>query len=406
MIRALRRKFVLIAMGSLLIILVAIISAINGLSLYQMNRTADAMLAFLARNGGSFPEFDRRREPDPPFAPPMNEETRFATRYFTVRTDAQGAILQIDTGHIAAISEADAERCALTALAGPSTGYVGAYKYLLSQEADGLLLVFLDCRAQIESARALLAITCLIGLLLCAVMFVLLSVFSRHAVAPIAQSIEKQRRFITDASHEIKTPLSIIAASADALSLDVGDSEWIESIRRQIARMNGLVADMVSLSRMDEDRARLTMLDFSISDAVREAAEPFEKVAEAAGKRLRIAVQTGLSYRGDEAAIRQLVSLLLDNAVKYASAGGEIRLTLAREGRSTVLCAVNPCDRVPEGDLSRLFRRFYRDDESRSRESGGHGLGLSVAQAITLAHKGRLVAERRGDTMIAFSAIL
>jgi signal transduction histidine kinase len=223
---------------------------------------------------------------------------------------------------------------------------------------------------------------------------------------PIAESYEKQRRFITDASHEIKTPLAIIEANTEVIEMDNGESEWTDSIRNQVKRLTGLTEKLVFLSRMEEEDNPLTMVDFSLSDAVSETAQSFEAVAAAQQKTLTSEIEPRITYHGDEASLRQCVSLLLDNAMKYSTENGAIRLTLSRSGKNITLTLWNSAQGLTPGKQDILFERFYRPDSSRSRQTGGSGIGLSVAQAIVLAHKGKINARSDDGVSILFTITL
>ena len=243
----------------------------------------------------------------------------------------------------------------------------------------------------------------IIGLL---VVFVLVCFFSKTVTKPMAESYEKQKRFITDASHEIKTPLTIIDANTEVLEMMEGENEWTVSIRKQIARLTALTEKLVFLSRMDEDSTRLEMLEFNISDAILDTAMPFETVAESKGKTLDISVAPDINYTGSETNIRQMVSLLLDNAIKYSSENGSIRLNFSTNGKLKILSLWNTVDEIETGKLDYLFDRFYRIDKSRNSKTGGFGIGLSVVQAIVQAHNGKVSAKSEDGKSIEFTISL
>ena len=224
--------------------------------------------------------------------------------------------------------------------------------------------------------------------------------------------MEKQKQFITDASHELKTPLAIISANAEVLEMIEGKSEWTESIRNQIGRMSELVQNLVTLSRMEEENIHTVFTGFSLSDAVSETAEPFGTLAESKGLQLQTEITGQITFCGDEKSIRQMLSILLDNAVKYAVKDNEteqkekkadrrILVSLSRQGNYAILAVSNAVEEMPEKP-ERLFDRFYRADESRTRESGGYGIGLAVARAAAEAHKGKITAEKESEHRIAF----
>lgn len=410
MIKKLRRKFVTIAMSSLLIILLIIIGIINGISFYQIDDRANHLLQILSENNGVFPKAEPKKEKIPPsklnLGRQTTEETPFETRYFWAKADAEGNIYQININHIAAITEEQALTFSRQALEkGRHKGFIRLYKYQVTQQNEEQFIVFIDRSSQLEGALFLLLISCFVGAAALLIMFLFVFIFSKWAIRPVAESMEKQKQFITDAGHEIKTPLSIIAANADVLELQSGSSEWLDSIRGQIRRLNKLVNDMLTLSKIDEDAAP-PLVPLNISETIREAAEPFLALAEANEKKLELQIRPGLNVSGDAEKLRQLVNILLDNAVKYAADGSEIQLLFGGSGRYVRLDVRNLCDTVPQGDLNRLFDRFYRVDQSRSRQTGGYGIGLSIAAAIVRLHKGKIFAQIVEEDTICFTTLL
>lgn len=231
-------------------------------------------------------------------------------------------------------------------------------------------------------------------------------IFSRLAVKPFAESYQKQKRFITDASHEIKTPLTIIEANTEVLNMEYGENEWLKSTSNQVKRLTKLTERLVYLSRMDEEREVLQKTDFSISDAVYEAARSFKAMAKSQNKTLNISVQPNVSYYGDESSIIRLVSLLLENAMKYSDDEGTVSLKFCTNGKNKVLSVKNTVAEIQKGKLDMLFDRFYRIDKSRNSQTGGFGIGLSVAKAIVNAHKGKITAVSADGKSIEITAVL
>lgn len=232
-------------------------------------------------------------------------------------------------------------------------------------------------------------------------------IFSRVAVRPIVESYRKQQRFITDASHEIKTPLAVISAANDVLEIEAGESEWTQSIAAQVTRLKSLTERLVFLARMDEGATQFEKTDLDLSELVEYASEPFCAVAESRGKRLVRDIEAELHVQGDISALSQVMELLLDNATRYASDGSEIELALKKRSRGGVTLQVsNAVDAMPEGELERLFDRFYRADTSRNSQTGGSGVGLSVAQAIVEAHGGNIRAQALDAHTICFTVTL
>ena len=227
-----------------------------------------------------------------------------------------------------------------------------------------------------------------------ALFFFVILFFSGRIIRPVQESYEKQKRFITDAGHEIKTPLTIIQADADVLEMDVGENEWLADIQKQAKRLSGLTNDLVYLSRMEEAQDTMQMIEFPFSDVVSEAAASFQSLAQTQGKTFLCEVPPMLSFTGNEKAIHQLVSLLLDNALKYSPDNGTVSLTVEKQNKALQLSVFNTtADFIAKEQLSLLFERFYRTDPSRNSQTGGYGIGLSVAKAIVSAHNGKIQAK-------------
>ena len=223
----------------------------------------------------------------------------------------------------------------------------------------------------------------------------------------MAESYEKQRQFITNAGHEIKTPLTIIGADADLLELENGESEWLSDIKHQVTRLTGLTNDLIYLSRMDEERPQLQCIKFSLSDVTEDVVQSFQGPAKAHRKELVTDIQPLLSFTGDEKAIRQLVSVLLDNAVKYSPEGGIISVRLKQEGCFLKLAVSNTTVQpVEKEQLNHLFDRFYRADQSRNSSTGGYGLGMSIAHSIVTVHKGKIRAESSAENALTIFVTL
>ncbi len=236
--------------------------------------------------------------------------------------------------------------------------------------------------------------------------FILVSVFSKRAINPVVRNMEKQKRFITDAGHEIKTPLAIISANTDVLELTTGESEWITSIRNQIGRLDKLVKNLLLLARMEEGNIERTRQEFDLSRCVKRIANSFLAVAESQSKRLSISIVPHIQLHGEEGAMEQLISTLLDNAMKYSDTNGEIRISLMPLKKGIKLEVYNTVEYIESKNLDRFFDRFYRADESRSRETGGYGIGLSIASSIVEAHHGRISVHSDDGRSVIFTVII
>ena len=419
MIRDLRKKFILVAMLSTMLVLTAIMGVVNFSNYREMLDRADEMTALLEQNDGKFPEEPSWHEQDdtetPPAKPENDEkdksrfsvETPFETRYFTVTVDENGEVTDCDLDRIAAVDEETAEEYTQTAQQkNKTTGFQGIYRYRVTETEDGAKYVFLDCRREISNFRTVLVTTISVSLLGLAAVFVLVVIFSRMVFRPVEESIQKQKRFITDASHELKTPLTIIDANTEVMEMESGESQWTKSTRKQIQRLSGLVQQLVTLSRLDEEKGLEEKCEFNLSEAVSECVQPYESLAQTCEKNLTLNIEEDITYTGDERSIRQLAGILMDNAVKYSSENGNITLTLKKKGKKIFLEVYNDADDLPQGKLDVLFERFYRLDSSRNSCTGGSGIGLSVAKAIVQAHKGKITAENKNGRGLTITVIL
>lgn len=406
MIRALRLKFTALSMAALAVLLVVIVAGMNLLNYNTVIQEADDILSVLSQNRGSFPEFlDEKKGGMPKH---MSPETPYESRFFSVLLNDDGNVIQTDTSRIKAVDPADALAYAASALQqGRSQGFVEEYRFVCTAEDDTLRLTFLDCGRKLHSFRTFLMASIAMAVVGFVVFSLVILFFSGKLLRPVAESYEKQKRFITDAGHEIKTPLTIISADVDVLELELeGENEWLSDIRRQAGRLSALTNDLVYLSRMEECAEPMPMIEFPFSDVVSETAASFQALAQTQEKDLRCDIQPMLTLNGSEKAIRQLVNILLDNALKYSPTGAAIRLSLMPQGRQMKLTVFNPTETpIPKDDLDVLFDRFYRLDASRSSQTGGYGIGLSVAKAIVTAHGGKIRASTQDGRSLQITAV-
>lgn len=429
MIKRLQKQFILVAVSAATVVMLLVLGVILTTAYARTGKEADRLLTAIADNDGQFPRSRRAQQDEDKAAAEsedapnpqanaavrrddvvpkrlMSAEAPFETRYFFVRLDSAGNAAKTHMGNIAAVSEAQAVDYAKGIVAGNKTsGYEGVYRYLARKTGEDTLVVFVDCGRDMESF-AIFRNTCLIVFTVSlAGIFLLVLLFSKAAVRPVAESYSKQKQFITDASHELKTPLTVISANTELLEMENGENEWTRSIRNQVSRLVSLTNSLVDLSRMQEDKP-LVMTDFSLSDAVAESAEPYIGTAARQGKTLRADIEKNLSYNGSEQDVRKLVGILLDNAVKYTAEGDCIELSLKKPGRNHVITVRNPAEGIKPGAHSEMFARFYRGDDSRNSETGGYGIGLSIAQSIVEAHKGKISACSEDGKSLTITALL
>lgn len=408
MIRKLRFKLVGITMLSLLLVLALIIGLLNLTSYLGIVRSADSILA-AARDGGWLFSGGRPRfvwrSVDPRFRTP---DLPYEVFFFAVRIAPDGNWTSFNVENAATVDEEKVAEYTQRILAsGREHGFVDSYRYLLYDARNGgRELIFFNCGLMLMAHRMVLFISLAISWIGYMLVFLLAVLLSKRIVKPFSENYEKQRRFITDAGHELKTPLTIIDADAEVLSMELGDdNEWLTDIRQQSKRLAGLTHDLIALSRMEEAE-RAQMIEFPLSDVVSEAAASFQALSRAQGRRFEMRVEPMLSCTGDEKGIAQLVSILLDNAVKYSASGGEIALTLEKRGKNIALCVENAVENFSQETLDNMFERFYRGDSSRSSQTSGYGLGLSIARAIVAAHKGKITAALRDARTLAITVTL
>ena len=420
MIRKLQKKFIVAAIIAVFLVLLLLIGAINIINYRSLVADADSTLQILAENGGSFPGQMLRPQQDAP--PPEGGRTgaleprpgdfgelAYQSRYFAAWFDADGNCTRLDLENVASQTEEDARSLAESVYAkSGDRGFADAYRYRRTSADGETMLLFLNCQRELATFRTFLYASAGISAIGLLAVFLLLVLFSGRIVRPIAESYEKQKRFITDAGHELKTPITIIQADADVLAseLEAEDNEWITDIRRQTHRLAELTSDLVYLSKMEETDAALAMQAFPLSELAEETAQSFRSVARAQNKQFDASIAPDLQICGDEKAVAKLLSILLDNAMKYSTPEGTVTLALERVGKNARLTVRNSTAPMEPGNADHLFERFARADASRSSETGGFGLGLAIAKAVTEAHKGRIHAESEDGVSLKVTAEL
>ncbi len=404
MIKKLRIKLVAASMVSLLLVLFGIESIVGFLNYTKIIRDADRILEVLQENSGRFPKkFPGERKQGRPFFSP---ELPYESRYFSVLFHAQGEIISVDTGKIASIDTGTAMEYARKVWAKQSEkGFVNHYRYLACPAAEGMRIIFVDCGRQLDSFQNLVITASIVSLLGLLLVLLLLVYLSSRIVKPFSDNYEKQKRFITDAGHELKTPLTIIDADTEVLEMDVGENEWLGDIRNQTKRLTDLTNALILLSRMEEGRQKERMIEFPLSDVVLETVSAFQAPAKIQEKALDSTVTPMISMKGDEKAIRGLLTILLDNALKYSDEKGTIALTLEKQKNRIFLTVYNTTGQIKKEQTGHLFERFYRMDASRNAQTGGYGLGLSIAAATVASHKGKITAETEDEKSLRITVM-
>lgn len=419
MIRRLRNKFIRIATLSVAAVMLVLTLILNVANVVSTDSDLRQTLDMIYENEGTIPQThtlgvppdtqtgESAPAPRPDKGGPFNQETPFSTRFFVLRYQDDGTLDNADLNRIAAVTSDTVDEYLAAALThGEGYGIYKTYRYVVhSTRENHKIAIFLDSYQQLRTIRNVLLWSLAADAACILLVFLLVVVFSRRAIDPVVQSAQRQKQFITDASHELKTPITVISTSLRVLEMEVGKQKWIDKAQAQTEKLTALVNSLVTLSRMDEEESPLKMSPFSISEAVTQTAESFRDFAAERGLGLHVSAAPALTYCGDEYAVRQLVSILMDNAVKYAAADSEIAVTLEKARHGVRLAVSNACEPIGEKDLSRMFDRFYRVDPSRNAATGGFGIGLSIARSIAEGHKGSITADYK-DGRICISAVL
>ncbi len=408
MIYKLRKKMLMICCSSVIGVFSLILVLIGIFTTRQINANMDMMTDRISDGNGVFLPFDQDN-PIPPsngqFPGFFTEESPFSTRFFTVWLNDTGKIVGENIDSISSVTREQAHQYAQAVMSsGRERGWSDHFRYKVFDTDRGQGIVFVDGSTSQFLSRTIVLIAGLVLLASMSVIIVLIVLLSKRAVRPIAQSYEKQKQFVTDANHELKTPLTLILTNLDIMESELGHSEWIDDIRVEGQRMGSLISQLTALSRLDEDQIQMSVSDFSISDLCYDTLSEFAPMVENKGFSLTFEIQSHVQYAGDEGAIRQLVAILLDNAIKYCDPAGNIFVSLSAN-RQTSIAIENTFCNVDQVELDRLFDRFYRADKARTAGSG-FGIGLSLARSIAEKHNGDIYAYKAGPDRIGFKVIL
>lgn len=406
MIAILQKKFIKTAMLAITILLLVLLGAINIINYYSMEDQTDRLLMILYENQEKPPRpFPPHESVENLFRPHISEDSALSARYFSVIFDENGEIIYSDVSHIAAVTQTEAETYAQNALIHQSYyGKIDDYKYCIRSTPSGYTAIFLQIAPQITGFLRIVVLSIGMGFLCWCGMLLLVIALSKRTIRPIAENFEKQKQFVTNAGHEIKTPLSIILANTEALELYQGESKWSQNIRTQTIRLNGLMQQLLLLAKMDETNSlQMTKQELSFSELLQQIIDSFSAPAQLHQIQLQTKIQPNIQFLGNAEYLSQLFSILLDNALKYTKKAGTISISLYQNENGIFLQQSNTCDTLEDIDTTRLFDRFYRADRARTQKSGGYGIGLSVAYAIVQAHHGTIQAQIQKPDKIIFT---
>lgn len=404
MIKKLQRKFIIAAGSSLLAVLILILGITLSINYISLTRRSDQILSLLAENDGKFP--DTAMEPpaagskkpvSDETAPPQKDrrfvEIPFESRYFSVLFGENGSIRSIDTGKVAAVDSALAKKYAETIFQnGRRSGFLKNYRFLSQKVDDGATrIIFLDQRRELEQFSDFLAASIIVSLTGLVLVLLLLCLVSERIVRPVIEGYEKQKHFITDAGHELKTPLAIIDADVAVLEMEKGEDEWTADIKKQTNRLALLTANLIYLAKLEEQQGQMTLVPVNVSALLEKTLASFEAPARSRDLTIWPDISSGLSVVGGVRELESLFHLLLDNAITHCPPQDEIDISLKQSKKGVVFEITNTAPNLSREQLSGLFERFYKTDASREKREaggGGFGIGLAVVKAIAEAHKG------------------
>lgn len=425
MVKTLQKKFIITAMAAVSLLLVALIGGINITNCIVAGRQSGRQLEMLADTERQLMEQGKPgihkdgllhffKPPKPGkakggdlFNPPIDEDMAMSLRFFVVRLGEDGEAGQADVSRISSVGREEAVGYAGQAVQqNKEYGHVDNFKFKTVIVDNAKAIVFLDVSGQFRSMVAVFAVSASIAAVCWFFMLLFVILLSRRAIRPIAENIQRQKQFVTDAGHELKTPLAIIQANVDAMELINGETKWSRNIKQQSIRLSSLTQDLLTLAKIDEAGHEIRMENINISSLFHESLQSFYEAAALREITVECSIQPGIFLCVNRSYIQQLASILFDNAVKYADEGGRICVSLCRQEKGMVLEVTNSCEKLPQEPADKLFGRFYRPDSARTQKKGGYGIGLSAAYAIVAAHKGSIRARYLEGNKIMFQVVL
>ncbi len=415
-IHRLRRKFLFLAFIAVVLILAGALGLINTITYMKMRGEVDTLLDVIVQNDGVLPVHQPGTSTQSWLSDPewFNDTPEFAhqTRYFSVVMDEKGKIQRLNLSNISAFTELQAleiaSRLAETNASQPVRGMFknkrASYAYEVSErDAGGKLVVVMDCTRDVGAVEAFSRYSLRFGLV-CVILYLLvLGFLSNYAIRPFVENMESQKRFITNAGHELKTPVAIISANAEALELISGKSQWTDNILVQVKRVTRLINELIMLARMGEkNQKQLNLEPVDVSQCFTDAVHSFAPLVENEKKKLESQIPEGIEAESDPKYLYEIFTIFMDNAAKYCDDGGTIRAVLEPHGKKGFRALVSNDYKNGAGqDYTHFFERFYRGDESHNSQKAGYGIGLSMAQEATRLLGGKIQVEYR-DGVITF----
>lgn len=411
-----KRKIVAAIMSALVLLFLGTLAVIY-LSSYREMASANrnmldryAQLYTLEARPENHPEDPRQpglsipsRRPDGP----RFEDTpafQLSTFYSVAVSKADRSVLAMDNSGRDIYTDDELQEYALQIVeSGKSGGIKGRLIYAAVDKGSYTLVAFIDNTIMQDSMTTLFRYTLIFGSIAIILLFFVAIFLANRIVHPLEENYQKQKQFISDAGHELKTPVSVVSANAEMLQRQIGENQWLNNIQYENARMGALVTQLLELARTENVAPEMAAVD--LGRIVMGETLPFETVIFESGLKLQSDVAENLCIVGNAAQLGQLVSILLDNAIRHSRPEGTIRIDLRREKAHAVLTVSNEGTPIPAEQQKHLFDRFYRADEARTGEDNRYGLGLAIAKAIVAAHHGRISVSCH-DGIIVFTAVI
>ena len=384
MFKSLRKKFIATAVGSVAVVIAILAIALNFINFNKLEERIDTTLLDASRSQALIKIFAEDGDDLV-----ITKNSSSATEYngFSIaKVDNNGRIIKAYRDDSLIADQDTLQSKVIEALEkGKTSGFIGSYRFLKVETNVGNLILFLNCQRELDSYESFVKNSVLISIGVILSVLVLIILISKKVIAPIQETYLKQKQFITGASHELKTPLAIISSNADVLEMMNGDSKWTTNIHNQVDRLTSLVNSLVVFSRMEE-KDTVERTSFDLTETLKSRIEDFDELANFQKKYIVTDIDENLNYYGEKDSIIQLMDILLENAIKYAPEDSDILVKLNKNRKYATLKVSNKAN-VEKGDLSKVFNRFYRLDESRNSAIKGYGIGLSMAQLIAEKHK-------------------
>lgn len=408
MFRKLRIRFIAIASLAILLVLFSVVGVLNSARHVQTVDEINKILSLLADNGGSFPSISKTTSE---LGDTVSVDTLFQYRYFSAKMDRDGNIISLNASNISDLTNQEVKEFLVRINQSKDSRadfsyHHHTYSYLVTEESRHTdLIVVLDSTNQFRDNLALVHLSIWMSGASFIFFVLVISIVSGKVIKPFIRNYERQRRFITNAGHELKTPLAIIAANNELVELMNGESEWTKSTNDQIDRMTGLINGLVAMARLEE-QPELVLTSVNFSDIARDAAEDFKGPVIKDGKHFIMAIQSGIHVKAEEKSLFELVTLLVDNANKYCDPGGTVSVKLSKNRLSKARLEISNTYKAGKNvDYTKFFERFYREDESHNNKNSGYGIGLSMAQTMVKLFKGNISVTYKDD-LITFVVTL